>query len=319
MDNSYEYLITILSEGSITAAAEKLFISQPALSKHIKKIEEKIGAPLFYRDAHPIRLTEAGRIYRMYLEDQHTLELRLQRNLGSIRTEVSGTVTMAATDWRYTTLLPVLYPRLHERYPDIKLQLLQGSHSHMVPILEHNDADFALMHGMNEMDSFETIPIASEVICLRIPGSNPILEKLPSAPTPGELGKLSDGDFHLLEGQDFILPDPTQLLNTYVVNYMERIRFEPNILFRTRSSFLIEAMTATGNCLSFCTVPSIGIRTTYPNVHLFLLGDPPLSWTLSITRKKSRPITPQAQKVMDLILELSNEHFVMETAPHHVI
>lgn len=57
------YVLTVLTEGSITAASKKLFVSQPALSQTIKLIEQDLGAPIFDRSTDPISLTYAGQRY----------------------------------------------------------------------------------------------------------------------------------------------------------------------------------------------------------------------------------------------------------------
>ena len=58
-----QYVLTVLREGSITAASKKLYVSQPALSQTIKQIEQDLGAPIFDRTTDPISLTYAGRKY----------------------------------------------------------------------------------------------------------------------------------------------------------------------------------------------------------------------------------------------------------------
>ena len=58
-----QYVLTILREGSITAASKKLFVSQPALSQTLKQIEQDLGAPIFDRTTDPISLTYAGQQY----------------------------------------------------------------------------------------------------------------------------------------------------------------------------------------------------------------------------------------------------------------
>lgn len=58
-----QYIMTILQEGSITAAARKLFISQPSLSQVVKLAETNLGAALFNRSTDPITLTPAGEKY----------------------------------------------------------------------------------------------------------------------------------------------------------------------------------------------------------------------------------------------------------------
>ena len=64
-----DYIFEVYREKSFTKAANKLFISQPALSAAIKKIEKNIGHELFDRSSNPIKLTEAGEIYIKSIEE----------------------------------------------------------------------------------------------------------------------------------------------------------------------------------------------------------------------------------------------------------
>jgi len=71
------YIRTIAQEGSITAAAKKLYISQPSLSRYISRIEQMLGMPLFYRRNNGMELTEAGEVYVAYAKEI----LLLRRNM----------------------------------------------------------------------------------------------------------------------------------------------------------------------------------------------------------------------------------------------
>ena len=69
----FHYIRTIYETGSISRAAEKLYISQPSLSQLLKSVEKKVGAPLFDRSSQPLRPTTIG---QKYLETaQHIMEL----------------------------------------------------------------------------------------------------------------------------------------------------------------------------------------------------------------------------------------------------
>ena len=57
------YVLAVLREGSITAAAKKLYVSQPSLSQTIKQVEQNLGAPIFDRATEPLALTYAGELY----------------------------------------------------------------------------------------------------------------------------------------------------------------------------------------------------------------------------------------------------------------
>ena len=73
----YEYIVAIADQGSITRAAEQLFITQPALTKFLQRIEKELGLPLFVRKGKQFILTKAG---QKYVEVGHEI-LRLDRKL----------------------------------------------------------------------------------------------------------------------------------------------------------------------------------------------------------------------------------------------
>ena len=79
-----DYIKTIAEVRSISVAAEKLGISQPALSNYLKKKEKELGAVLFDRNKQPLQLTEAGTIYLEYIERFSTLEHELQQRISDI-------------------------------------------------------------------------------------------------------------------------------------------------------------------------------------------------------------------------------------------
>ena len=70
----YEYIKAILDYGSITSASKKIYISQSALSQHIKRLEENLGVEIIKRDVSPIKLTDAGKVYFKSLEEIKAIE-----------------------------------------------------------------------------------------------------------------------------------------------------------------------------------------------------------------------------------------------------
>ena len=67
--NEFLYFLTIVEEGSITKAAQRLYISQPGLSKYLKNLETKLGYKLINRNTRPLTLTTEGEIYLDFIND----------------------------------------------------------------------------------------------------------------------------------------------------------------------------------------------------------------------------------------------------------
>ena len=85
MFKSKNYVLTILKEGSFSKAAEALYVSQPSLSATVKRIEEKISAPIFDRSTNPISLTQIGAEYVRCAKEIEASE----KNFEKFRTQTS--------------------------------------------------------------------------------------------------------------------------------------------------------------------------------------------------------------------------------------
>ncbi len=94
MEKNGEYIKAIAELRSISLAAEKLGISQPALSSFLKKKESEIGAVLFDRSKQPLELTEAGSVYMDYLDRMSILKNEMSQNIADIEGMKTGHLTI---------------------------------------------------------------------------------------------------------------------------------------------------------------------------------------------------------------------------------
>ena len=95
---------------SISKAADKLYLTQPSLSKYLKRLEENLGVELFSRDRYPLALTQAGIIYKRYVEEIRARNGSSSRNFPNFGEGLFGHVTLALTEWRSSVMLPACFP-----------------------------------------------------------------------------------------------------------------------------------------------------------------------------------------------------------------
>lgn len=117
MKADYEYIYTIYREGSFTRAAEKLFITQPALSIALRKIEARIGMPLFIRNRRPIQLTPAGVLYLKAIRKMQHLEKDLDREVQQLKDLQTGSLTIGGSHYILSYKIPDLLTAFAETYP----------------------------------------------------------------------------------------------------------------------------------------------------------------------------------------------------------
>ena len=116
-------LQTISLEGSFRKAAEKLYISQPAVSLQIQSLEKQLNVPIFYRDKRKARLTETGQLLLNYCERILSLCEETCRALDELQTLQSGVLTIGASQTTGTYLMPRLIGIFRHKYPQISIEL----------------------------------------------------------------------------------------------------------------------------------------------------------------------------------------------------
>src|SRR5512132_1953620 len=110
----------LVREGSFSRAAEALYVSQPAVSKHIASLEAELGTQLVVRGRPPATLTPAGSMLADYVLRAEALLANARRALAAGADAEIGTLAVAASGIPGTYLLPPLLSRFHEQYPGVE-------------------------------------------------------------------------------------------------------------------------------------------------------------------------------------------------------
>lgn len=117
-----EYFLTITEAGSLSKAAQILYVSQPSLTKQIKYLEAKLGTPLFDHSTKPLRLNAAGEIYRKYLLDSIQKEEKLLLELQEANDKKRGVLTVGTPPYQGRFLLPKILPEFLKIIPTCPLR-----------------------------------------------------------------------------------------------------------------------------------------------------------------------------------------------------
>ena len=154
----YRIFYTVANNGNITKASEELMISQPAISKSIKNLEEQLGGQLFVRTKRGVTLTEEGKEFYKHIkqameyisnaENKFTELIKLET--GCIKIGISSTLTK-----RF--LLPYL-ARFHKLYPKIDIQIVTNVSSELFPKLRNGLIDIIILN-LNEINYGNDIDI----------------------------------------------------------------------------------------------------------------------------------------------------------------
>lgn len=156
------YFTTIAEEGSISAAAKKLHLSQPPLSYQMKLLEEELHLPLIERSARGIALTEAGRM--LYKRAQGILELSelTRKEMLAMASGFTGTLHIGTVSSSGASLLGWRIPAFHQKYPQIGFAIHEGNTFELMEMLESGLIELAIVRTPFHNDQLNCLYLSPE-------------------------------------------------------------------------------------------------------------------------------------------------------------
>ena len=153
------YFLETAREGNMTRAAERLFISQPTMSKQLKELENELGAKLFIRSNYSIRLTEAGMLLRDRAEDILSLVDKTEAEFKSLEETNSGDIFVGAPESEAMSLFAEAVHSLQKNYPRIRCNIYSGNLSDVCERLDKGLLDFAIVMSYVDLSKYNYLEL----------------------------------------------------------------------------------------------------------------------------------------------------------------
>ncbi|MBO0585949.1 LysR family transcriptional regulator [Sporosarcina sp. E16_8] len=151
-----EIIKALAEEGNMRKAAERLFLSQPALSQRLQSIEKEWGTLLFIRSQKGLEPTPAGELVIDYARDAIVKREETFEMIASMADKVHGTLKIACASIVGQTWLPQVLKEYVEMYPDAKISLITGWSSEIVKALYEGEAHVGIVRGQVDWKSKKT-------------------------------------------------------------------------------------------------------------------------------------------------------------------
>lgn len=147
LSTSHIIFIEVARQMSFSKAAQTLFISQPAISNHIKLLEAKYENALFNRKGNTISLTAAGEILFHHLENALKIQRQLQFDLSTLENEanVKGKLKIGASTTITLYIIPKILSAFHQQYPNLEIQLVNRNSENITNALLQNEIDMGIV------------------------------------------------------------------------------------------------------------------------------------------------------------------------------
>jgi DNA-binding transcriptional LysR family regulator len=178
----------VAKAGSVNAAAGLLHTSQPAVSRELRTLEERLGVPLFDRLPRGMRLTEAGQVLLTYAERIFGLELEAERALRELADLEGGELAIGASNTLGTYLLPAFLAAFHTRYPKVSLNLEIGNTQEIIKGVLDSRFAVGFVEGRVRDQEIETKEFRRDRIVAVVSPGHPLAKaRAPSARSMAEL------------------------------------------------------------------------------------------------------------------------------------
>ncbi|MBT2654611.1 LysR family transcriptional regulator [Bacillus sp. ISL-18] len=156
------YFLTVAREGSITGAADFLYITQPTLSRQLKDLEQELGKKLFNRSSHSIILTDEGMLLRKRAEEIVGMVDKLEAEFSSMEETISGDVYIGGGETDAMKQIARVVKELQLRYPNIRYHLYSGNEDDVTERLDKGLLDFGILIQPADLSKYNYINIPAK-------------------------------------------------------------------------------------------------------------------------------------------------------------
>lgn len=309
MQKNYEYFLAVAEETNFTRAAEKLYISQPALSKFIRRLEESLGVTLFDRAATPMKLTYAGELYQKYVEESIRREKVLMETLKEIQENERGEIRIGVPSFRGTFILPDILPLFHQKYPKVRVSLTEGFSSFLFNELMNENIQCCIS---NPTDTLNYTLLDSEFLYreeIYLAVSTNYLRLREFVADPEEVRRMNRNrqypifDIRGVADEQFFMTKPRQSMTHVVEQFLNAHKVHLTNVMRSTNLDTCINLAYSGMGLTFA--PDISFRRDYfpKNLLYFRVAEENITWDHTAFFKKDAYISRHCRAFVEIMKE----------------
>ena len=287
--------ITLSEIRSFSQAAEKLHLSQPALSKHILNLENELNIKLFDRNTQPLSLTPAGEHFIHSAQDLLYREDQLLKSMEKFRSGDFGRLTIGISPFRSLYIMPELVKKINTRYPNIQVSLQEKSSDLLRKEITEGRYDFAIINLPVDESVLSISPLEPDKLVLAVP--NPMLNSLPPSAVATHRLYISD-----CENLPFIVASPSQEMRRLFNKLCTKANITPRIVAEVINLTTAWAMTHAGIGATLLPLQFINSRSFFDRgVTLFTVEDNEYDRQPVIVTRRGQYISPYAKYAIELL------------------
>ncbi len=307
MFTNKEYVLEVFKEKSFSRAAKNLYISQPSLSASIKRIEDKLSAPIFDRSTTPISLTEIGMQYINTALEIKKCEEDFSNYLNDNFNLLKGEIKLGGTHLFSSYVIPPMITAFKKTNPHTDFKIAEHHSKTLIALLLDGELDLIIDNSEISNENIISFPYSSEMILLAVPSSLPInsaLKKFRLSFWDIKADKhYSDScprvSLDAFKNEPFIFLKSENNTGKKAHLLCRKHNFMPNIVFELDQQVTSYNITSSGMGISFVSDTLIKNLKTAENIVYYKLTDDEINRNIYFYAKKNKYLTKACRKFIE--------------------
>lgn len=290
------YLVTIEEEGSISRAADKLYMAQSSLSQFLAQYEVELGAPVFIRTSRGVRPTASGEVFlvhaRKILQNYH----QAQSEFWDIEEMKGGKVKLGISSFRGRYLLPRVLKAFMKKYPNVNVEITEKDSRDLEEMILEGLLDLALIaHPTSRLDRQLDL-IATDEFCIIATSDHPVMKYVHEKKDGKKWVRFEDALRF-----EFILGQPKTILGSMARKAIDELKIEPKIQNENITAPFAAALAREGLALA----PTYqSCKEEQPGVEYLSIGEEGITLDLALAFPAGEYRSKAVKELTKLIHEL---------------
>ena len=285
----FEQLRTFLEVSrlrSFSRAAEKLMVTQPAISAQIRTLETEVGARLFDRDGGKVTFTAAGRVFEPFAEHCLQCHNHIMVTVGELHRTPRGEISVSANEATSLYVLPAVFAQFKQQYTRVGLSIVRADRVRTIEAVLNREVDFGVV-SLPVKDSRLIVDILHrDDVVLVAPGNHPMAQR--------ELVKVAD-----ILTQPLLLPK--QGRQRELIEELFRANdVSPRVAMEVESSELLKRLIAAGLGIGFLPRSNVQEDTKSGALKILKLEGVRLNRELALIYRKDKTLTRAAHVFLEI-------------------
>jgi len=279
---------------NFTAAANDLFITQPAVTFQVKSFEEYCNLKLFKKRGRKIVLSDEGKTLFEYAENIFKYEKEIENVIDEMRELKRGVLSLGTTKAYARYFMPLMVTSFHANYPDIKIQLNEGSSLDMIHSLLDLKIEVAVIAKAVDHPEVNFFPFSKEEMAVIVAPDHRFTKKKTIA-------------FKDLSNEPFIMKEKGSGTRKLVEQLFSKENCAPDILMETSNAEFIKQLVQRGEGVSILVREAVAAELGEKNLVEVPLKGRKIFLDVSIAYLKNQVLSPPAKAFVDTLTKLRAE------------